>query len=90
MVAGRNFTDHDDVKAMKVAVINQTMARRRWPSEDPIGKRITFDHGQTWTTIEGIAGDAREYGFAPACGRRGVSTPVAERVRREHCCPNFH
>jgi predicted permease len=63
LLAGRNFTDHDDVKALRAAIINQTMARHRWPSEDPIGKRVTFDHGQTWSTIIGIVGDAREYGL---------------------------
>ncbi|MEP6539063.1 MAG: ABC transporter permease [Bryobacteraceae bacterium] len=62
LVTGRDFTDHDDAKALKVAVINQTMARHRWPSEDPIGKRITFDHGDTWITISGVIADAREYG----------------------------
>jgi ABC-type antimicrobial peptide transport system permease subunit len=49
--------------APSVAVINQSMARRRWPAEDPVGKRISFDNGKTWTTIVGIVGDAKEYGL---------------------------
>lgn len=60
---GRDFTEHDDATAPLVAVINQTMARHRWPSENPIGKRITFDQGQHWITIIGVAGDAKEYGL---------------------------
>jgi predicted permease len=63
LVRGREFTPHDDSKAPAVAIINETMARHRWPAEDPIGKRITFDQGRHWTTIVGIAGDVREYGL---------------------------
>jgi predicted permease len=62
LLSGRNFNDHDDTKALRVAVINQAMAKHRWPAEDAVGKRITFDHGQTWITIAGVVGDAREYG----------------------------
>ena len=63
LIQGATFTEHDDLKALPVAAINQTMARHRWPSEDPIGKRITFDHGQHWVKIVGVVGDAKEYGL---------------------------
>jgi putative ABC transport system permease protein len=63
---GRTLTDHDDANAMKVAVINQAMALHRFASEDPVGKRISFDGGKTWITIVGIIGDAREYGLERA------------------------
>jgi putative ABC transport system permease protein len=63
VLQGRGFTAHDDRKELRVAVINQTMARHRWPSEDPIGKRISFDKGKSWATIVGIVGDAKEYGL---------------------------
>jgi len=46
-----------------VAVINQTMARHRWQSEDPVGKRVSFDQGQHWIQIQGVVGDAKEYGL---------------------------
>lgn len=63
LLQGRFFTDHDNEKAMKVAIINQSLMRHLWPSEDPIGKRISFDQGQTWNKIVGVVGDAREYGL---------------------------
>lgn len=63
LLQGRFFTDHDDSKATNVGIINQTMRHHFWPSEDPIGKRISLDQGQTWITIAGIVGDAREYGL---------------------------
>ena len=68
MVAGRSFTDHDDAKAMPVAIVNETMARHRWGSEDPIGKRISFDRGKTWTKIVGVVSDAKEYGLTRSTG----------------------
>jgi predicted permease len=66
IVAGRGFTEHDDQNAPPVAVINQTMARHRWPNEDPLGRRVSFDQGKTWVKIEGVAGDVKEYGLARA------------------------
>ena len=43
LLNGRDFTDHDTAHAPWVAVINETMARRFFPSEDPIGKHIRVD-----------------------------------------------
>ncbi len=60
---GREFTDRDDTKGLQVAMINRAMQKRVWSSEDPIGKRISFDHGKTWLQIVGIVGDVREFGL---------------------------
>jgi predicted permease len=43
IVRGRDFTSRDTVGAPWVAVVNETFARRFWPGEDPIGKRLTLD-----------------------------------------------
>jgi putative ABC transport system permease protein len=43
MAAGRTFTQHDDARARRVAIVNEAMARRYWPGEDPIGKRVALD-----------------------------------------------
>lgn len=63
LLSGRFFTDHDDHKAINVGIINQTMRRHFWLTEDPIGKRLSIDQGQSWITIAGVVGDAREYGL---------------------------
>jgi hypothetical protein len=38
--AGRYFNDQDNLESVKVAVINETLAHRLWPGENPIGKRF--------------------------------------------------
>lgn len=63
IVAGRGFTEHDDRNTPPVAVINQTMAKHRWPNEDPVGRRVGFDNGKTWVKIVGVVGDVKEYGL---------------------------
>jgi predicted permease len=63
LVRGRTFAESDKDKAPLVAVINQSTARHRWGDDDPIGRRISFDRGQTWLTIVGIVGDVRQYGL---------------------------
>jgi putative ABC transport system permease protein len=46
-----------------VAIINHEMQRLVWPSEDPLGKRVSFDQGKSWIQIVGIVGDVREFGL---------------------------
>ena len=56
---GRGFTDADDEKAEKVAVVSESAARRLWPNASPIGQRIHFwstDSTETRTVV-GVAGD---------------------------------
>jgi predicted permease len=43
MLRGRDFTDHDAAAAPWVAIINETMARRFFPNENPLGKHIRVD-----------------------------------------------
>jgi predicted permease len=43
LLAGRPLNAHDDARAPKVMVVNQTFANYFFPGENPIGKRLTFD-----------------------------------------------
>jgi putative ABC transport system permease protein len=61
LLKGRDFTAQDlDSAAAPIAVINERMASRYWPNEDPIGRRFTLGlprPGNPWITIVGIARD---------------------------------
>jgi len=60
---GRDFSDHDDTKSPRVVVVDEAAARRLWPGEDPLGKRITFSdsaEGATWLSVVGVVGDIKD------------------------------
>jgi hypothetical protein len=63
LIRGRMFTDADDDKAPRVAIVNDAAARGRWGTEDPIGKRFSFDNGTTWITVVGVVGNVKQYGL---------------------------
>jgi len=63
LLAGREFTDHDDSTASGVVVISESVARRLWPDGNAIGKRISMEDNPKpgdWLTIVGIVGDVRQ------------------------------
>ena len=71
LVKGRDFELHDDLAAPLVVVVNEHMAAKRWPGEDPIGKRVTFDVGSSepaWVTVVGVARDAAAHDWAAPPG----------------------
>jgi putative ABC transport system permease protein len=61
MRAGREFTAQDGAEAPPVVIINETMARRFFPNENPIGRRFMW--GPTPLTIVGVVGDTRHFGL---------------------------
>jgi putative ABC transport system permease protein len=66
LVKGRYFTERDNADAPGVAIIDETMARKYWPNEDPIGQRITFEGGRDnprWREIVGIVGHVKHKGL---------------------------
>jgi putative ABC transport system permease protein len=65
LMAGRNFTVGDTGTTQAVAVIDQTLARRYWPDQDPLGQQVkfAFGPGPKGVTIVGVAGDVKSDGF---------------------------
>jgi putative ABC transport system permease protein len=61
LIRGRLFGDQDRAATPIVFVINQTMARRFWPEQDPIGKQVKLLEDGTTGPIVGIVGDAKHY-----------------------------
>ncbi|MQA91164.1 MAG: FtsX-like permease family protein [Gemmatimonas sp.] len=64
LVRGRGITERDDTRSPGVVVINQTMAERYWPGEDPIGQRIRLGPEPGVATIVGIVRDVRQGSLA--------------------------
>jgi putative ABC transport system permease protein len=61
---GRPFDARDREGQPGVVIVSETMARRSWPGQDPVGKRLKIplpptEYHQQWLTVVGVAGDAR-------------------------------
>ncbi len=64
---GRLFTDADKEDSAPVVIVNETLARRFWPGEDPIGRRLKNPRPNAdapWRTVVGVVGDIRHAGLA--------------------------
>ncbi len=69
LLRGRAFTEADTGTTPRVALVNDMLAKRFFPNEDPIGKRFMFGHPSSqgtpsWLTIVGVVGDTKLYGLA--------------------------
>ncbi len=64
LVAGRTFTDQDGrSEGSRAVIVNETFARRFWPNENPVGKRMRHrDDKAPWMTVVGVARDVKHYG----------------------------
>jgi predicted permease len=64
LLRGRDFTEYDDDKAARVAVVNESFARRFWPGEDPIGKQFAMgDPESPKMQVVGVAQDGKYTGL---------------------------
>lgn len=60
---GRFFTDDDGKTGQRVAIVNETLAKKLWPSQDPIGRQIKWGNESSpapWKTIVGVVGDVKQ------------------------------
>ena len=68
LLAGRTFTDDDDDRAPRVAIVSQSFAKREWPGQSAMGKRVWMEfltwppkskpEPGDWVTVVGVVGDA--------------------------------
>ncbi len=66
LIRGRFIGTQDRAGAAPVVVVDQEMARRYWPGDDPVGKRITFDSPSDsahWITVVGVVAHAAQEGL---------------------------
>ncbi|MGB8508626.1 MAG: ABC transporter permease, partial [Pyrinomonadaceae bacterium] len=81
VIKGRVFSEHDGKEAPKVLVVNETLARKYFPGEDPIGKRISVTIAENMTgEIVGVVGDVKHRGLdkeaGPECYVTYLQVPV--------------
>jgi putative ABC transport system permease protein len=65
LLRGRFFTERDHGGAPPVMMINEAMAERHWPGEDPLGKRMSFggEEESDYAEIVGVVGNVRHFRF---------------------------
>src|ERR1017187_2484636 len=103
LLAGREFTDHDNAQSSQVAIVGESMAHRFWPRQDPIGKRVKqgpASAGHPWRTVVGVVADVNgehEPGFPieawylpfeQEAGSRAATSFVL-MIRSPHETPDF-
>src|SRR5262249_1291952 len=62
IVSGRAFTEADTADSQPVAIVNQTLAHRLWPNQDPLGRRFLYEGSTpsgTPVTVIGVAHNAK-------------------------------
>lgn len=59
LVRGRMFTDRDNASGPRVMLINESMARRYFPNQDPLGRKITYSLRKVTCEIVGVISDAK-------------------------------
>ena len=61
LLRGRSFTEDDEDGKPLVAIIDESTARKYWPSDDPLGRRVRFgkDPTKPWTTVVGVMKDIK-------------------------------
>jgi putative ABC transport system permease protein len=84
VVAGRSFDRRDVDGAVPVVTINAAMARAHFGSTNPIGQRLTVDHGGSFDVeIVGVVGDVRELGLRVAPSP-GIYAPKTQQPWTRH------
>jgi putative ABC transport system permease protein len=63
LIAGREFNERDNENSPKVVIISEATARRYFPNEDPIGKRIGNGRPDGWREIVGVTADVKHFGL---------------------------
>jgi len=89
LLAGRDFNTQDGADCPKVMVVNEAMARRYWPNQNPIGKRVTLSGGrdkpdEVWEVVgvveavkvRSILEESRPIAYLPIAQRPSAIAPV--------------
>lgn len=81
LLQGRMFVEADDENAVKVMIVNKTMADKYFPDSSAVGQRISLDNGATWAEIVGVVADVRSGALDQAAADE-FYTPFTQRPGR--------
>jgi predicted permease len=90
LLQGRSLDDSDGERTAPVVVVSAATARRYWPDENPIGKRIRVVWDKDWRTVVGVVGDVRQYtlsGRAPVEITGALYMPYPQAVALDRQIP---
>jgi putative ABC transport system permease protein len=59
LLEGRSFTEQDSANSPRVVILDEQVARRAWPGESAIGKRVRSGPGSPWAEVVGVVGHVR-------------------------------
>ncbi|MBI4503050.1 MAG: ABC transporter permease [Gemmatimonadetes bacterium] len=62
LIRGRVFTAFDNRQSVPVAIVSESLAKRYWPGQDPIGQRVSIDD-QQWRSVVAVVGDVHHDGL---------------------------
>jgi putative ABC transport system permease protein len=82
ILQGRAFGTEDTINAPPSMIINSEMARRYWPNETPIGRRIRFSKDGKWKTVVGVVGDVTLGKPGDGFSRMEIYYPWSQESRR--------
>jgi predicted permease len=59
LLEGRDFSERDRIDSLHVVIVNRSMARHYWGWQSALGKEVSTDDGQTWSSVVGVVADSR-------------------------------
>ncbi|HEV8348486.1 MAG TPA: ABC transporter permease [Vicinamibacterales bacterium] len=83
VLRGRTFVDRDDAEAPSVVIVTDTLARRLWPGQDALGKRIRVGFvrpNEPWSTVVGVVGEVKQMALSDET-RPAIYMPLSQAPR---------
>jgi putative ABC transport system permease protein len=78
LVRGREFTPQDVADAPRVVIVNEATARRYWPGEDAVGKRLKYGNVDQFAEVVGVVSNTRDQGLT-ADPRPAIYAPLLQQ-----------
>ncbi|HMV48572.1 MAG TPA: ABC transporter permease, partial [Blastocatellia bacterium] len=82
ILQGRAFNAEDTVSAPPAVIINEEMARRYWPNENPVGLRLRLRKTDKWYTVVGVAGEVNLGKPGDGFSKMEIYYPSSQETRR--------